>query len=64
MIEKPDPAPYDPVILRVDWTPDLYRKVTISVRPGQRWTCIVGPRGASDDQAKQAALELLAHIKP
>lgn len=54
----------EPVILGIEWTADLYRKVTVSVRPGRRWTCIVGPRGASDEQAKQAALDLLAHIKP
>ena len=59
------PGPtYDPIILSIEWTPDLYRRVTISVRPGRRWSCTVGPRGASDDQAKQAALDLLAHINP
>lgn len=55
---------FAPIILAIDWTPELYRKVTISVRPGRRWSCIVGPRGASDEQAKQAALVLLAHINP
>jgi hypothetical protein len=55
---------FEPVVLSIEWTLELYRKVTLSVRPGRRWSCIVGPVGATDEQAKQAALELVAHINP
>jgi hypothetical protein len=55
---------YAPIILSIDWTPELYRLVIVSVAPGRRWSAIVGPRGATDEQAKQAALDLVAHINP
>jgi hypothetical protein len=55
---------FKPIIMSVEWTADLYRLVTISVRPGRVWSCTVGPRGCDSDQAVSAALELLAHIQP
>lgn len=53
---------YTPVILSLEWTADLYRIVIISVAPGRRLTCIVGPVGASDEQVRASALALLAYI--
>lgn len=53
---------FEPVILSIGWTDYLYRSVTVSVEPGRRVTCIVGPRGATDAQAREAALALVAHI--
>lgn len=54
---------FEPVIISIGWTDDLYRSVTVSVSPWQRRTLTVGPRGATDDQARESALALLAHIK-
>lgn len=54
---------FEPIIISIGWTADLYRSVTVSVSPWQRRTLTVGPRGATDDQARDAALTLLAHIK-
>lgn len=53
---------YEPVVISVEWTEDLYRSVTVSVAPGRRLTCIVGPRGATEAEATQAALDLVAYI--
>jgi hypothetical protein len=55
---------YEPIVVAIGWTADLYRSVTISVAPGRRLTCIVGPRGATDEQAAESALALVAHISP
>lgn len=54
---------FEPIIVSIGWTADLYRSVTVSVSPWQRRTLTVGPRGATDEQARDAALTLLAHIK-
>lgn len=54
---------FEPIVISIGWTDDLYRSVTVSVSPWQRRTLTVGPRGATDDQAREAALTLLAHIK-
>lgn len=54
---------FEPIIISIGWTADLYRSVTVSVSPWQRRTLTVGPRGATDEQARDAALTLLAHIK-
>lgn len=53
---------YEPIVLSIGWTSDLYRLVIVSEAPGRRRALIVGPRGATDDQARQAALDLVAHI--
>lgn len=59
-----DKQAFQPVILGLEYTHDLYRKVTISVRPGRQWSCIVGGREISDDEAIQQALTLMRHINP
>jgi hypothetical protein len=53
---------YEPIVLSVSWTAGLYRLVIVSEAPGRRRALIVGPRGATDEQAKEAALALVAHI--
>lgn len=53
---------FTPVVISIGWTPDLYRSVIVSVAPGRRLACIVGPRGATDEEAKESALALVAHI--
>lgn len=53
---------FTPYVVKMEWTADLYRSVTVSIAPGRRLTCIVGPRGATDEQARQAALHLVAYI--
>jgi hypothetical protein len=55
---------FEPVIVALGWTSDLYRSVTISIAPGRRVSCIVGPRGATDEEACESALALVAHISP
>lgn len=57
------PQEFEPIIISIEWTDYLYRSVTVSEAPNRRRTLIVGPRGAIDEQAAQAALALLAHIK-
>jgi hypothetical protein len=53
---------YTPIVVDLGWTADLYRSVTVSVAPGRRVSCIVGPRGATDAEATASALALMAHI--
>lgn len=55
---------FTPIVIHIGWTDYLYRSVTVSVAPGKRLTCIVGPRGATDEEAKASALALVAHIRP
>lgn len=54
---------YEPIILRDELTADLYHSVTVSIAPGRRISAIVGPRGATKDQVRQAVADLVAHIK-
>lgn len=53
----------EPIILSCKWTASLYRSVTFSVSSGRRVSAIVGPRGATDAQVRDAVNRLAAHIK-
>jgi len=59
-LPKPE---FEPIILSCEWTADLYRLVIFSVEPGKRIGAIVGPRGASDDQVKEAIRNIARNIK-
>jgi len=53
---------FEPIILSVELTADLYHLVTFSVEPGRRMSAIVGPRGATDEQVRAAIAHLVANI--
>lgn len=56
------PLKFTPVILDTELTADLYTLVTFSVAPGRRMSAIVGPRGATPDQVREAVERLAANI--
>lgn len=51
---------YDPIVLRVDMTDQGYRSVTVSVAPGRQITVTVCREGATDAEARQAALDTIS----
>ena len=53
---------FTPVILHTELTADLYTLVIFSVAPGKRVSAIVGPRGATPDQVREAVERLAANI--
>jgi hypothetical protein len=59
---EPLPHKWNPVILSIDLTPDLYHLVIVSVAPGRRRALMIGPRGITASEAGANALELLDHI--
>lgn len=56
------PQKFTPVILHTELTADLYTLVTFSTAPGRRSSAIVGPRGATPDQVREAVERLAAYI--
>lgn len=52
----------EPIILSIEWTADLYRLVTFSVVPGRRISAIIGPRGATEDQVREAVDRIASNI--
>ncbi len=53
---------YEPIILTQTPTADLYILVTFSVAPGRIASAIVGPRGATEDQVREAVRHLASNI--